>query len=62
MKVKAQLITYKENNKWEEYKNENKNGHKKKPPNGGLAGVAGFEPTAPGFGDQCSTTELYPFN
>ena len=39
-----------------------KMGIKKKPPNGGLAGVAGFEPTAPGFGDQCSTTELYPFN
>ncbi len=27
-----------------------------------MAGAAGFEPTTLGFGDRCSTTELYPFN
>ena len=26
-----------------------------------MAGAAGFEPTTLGFGDRCSTTELYPF-
>lgn len=26
-----------------------------------MAGVAGFEPTAHGFGDHCSTTELHTY-